>query len=91
VAKTVTIQLIAPRQKKNENENTNMVSKAEFKNLSQSSLKDMLTEKGKKTKKKDNMDIDDKSLDMNVFEKLMEGNHNEILSNNDYELPYAPC
>jgi hypothetical protein len=60
-----------------------MVSKAYFKNLFQSSLKDMLTKKEKQTKKKDNMDVDDDSLDMNVFEKLMEGKHKEIVSNDD--------
>jgi hypothetical protein len=53
--------------RKNDNENSNMVSKADFKNLSQSSLKDMLTKKEKQTKKKDNMEVDDESLDMNVF------------------------
>jgi hypothetical protein len=67
---------------KNEKENLNMVSKADSKNLFQSSLKDMLTKKEKQTKKKDNMDVDDESLDMNVFEKLMEGKHNEIVNNN---------
>jgi hypothetical protein len=54
--------------KNNENENSNMVSKVDFKNIFQSSLKDMLTKKEKQTKKKDNMDIDHESLDMNVFE-----------------------
>jgi hypothetical protein len=38
----------------------------------------MLTKKGKQTKKKDNMDIDDESLDMNVFEKRMEGKESKI-------------
>jgi hypothetical protein len=47
----------APR--KNENESSNMVSKADSKDLFQSSLKDVLTKKKKQTKKKDNMDIDD--------------------------------
>jgi hypothetical protein len=47
----------APR--KNDNENANIVSKADFKNLFQSSLKDMLTKKEKQTKKKDNMEVDD--------------------------------
>jgi hypothetical protein len=60
-----------------------MVSKADFKNLFQPSLKDILTRKEKQTKKKDNMDVDDESLDMNVFEKLMEGKHKEIVSNDD--------
>jgi hypothetical protein len=55
----------APR--KNDNEHSNMVSKAYFKNLFQSSLKDMLTKKGKKAKKKENTEGDDESSDMNVF------------------------
>jgi hypothetical protein len=29
------------------------------------------------------MELDDRSLDINVFDKLMEGKHNEIVSNND--------
>jgi hypothetical protein len=48
-----------------------MVSKADFKNLFQSSLKDMLTKKNKK--EKNNAEGDDDSSDMNVFQKLMEG------------------
>jgi hypothetical protein len=71
----------APR--KNDNENSNMVSKEDFKNLFQYSLKEMLTKKEKQTKKKDNMEVDDESFDMNVFEKLMEGTHTEIVSNYD--------
>jgi hypothetical protein len=57
--------------RKNDNEHSNMVSKADFKNLFQSSLKEMLTKKDKQGKK--NAAGDDDSLDMNVFEKLMEG------------------
>jgi ribosomal protein L35 len=53
--------------KKKDDENSNMVSKADFKNLCQSSLKDMLTEKGKQNKKKGNMEVYDESLDTNVF------------------------
>jgi hypothetical protein len=71
----------APR--KNDTDNSNMVSKADFKNLFQSSLKDMLTKKEKQTNNKENMEVDDGSLDMNVFEKLMEGKHKEIVSNDD--------
>jgi hypothetical protein len=48
-----------------------MVSKADFKNLFQSSLKEMLTQKDKQVAK--NAEGDDDSLDMNVFQKLMEG------------------
>jgi hypothetical protein len=54
-----------------------MVSKAYFKNIFQSSLKDMLTKKEKQAKKKDNVDF---------FEKLMEGKHTEIVSNGDDDL-----
>jgi hypothetical protein len=64
-----------PTPRNNENDNSNMVSKAHLKKLFQSSLKDMLTKKEKQTKKKDNMEVDDESLDMNVFEKIMEGKH----------------
>jgi hypothetical protein len=71
----------APR--KNDTENSTMVSKADFKNLFQSCLKDMLTKKEKQTKKKDNMDVNDDSLDMTVFEKLMGGKHKEIVINDD--------
>jgi hypothetical protein len=47
-----------------------MVYKVDFKNLFQSSLKDKLTKKEKQTKKKDNMEVYDESLDMNAFGKL---------------------
>jgi hypothetical protein len=62
-----------------------MVSKADFKNLFQSSLKEMLTKKDKQAKKKENSECDDDSLDMNVFDKLMEGKHtkNVNISNDD--------
>jgi hypothetical protein len=56
--------------RKNDNEQSNMVSKSDFKNLFQSSLKEMLTKKDKQGKK--NAQGDDDSLDMNVFEKLIE-------------------
>jgi hypothetical protein len=52
-------------------ERSNMVSKEDFKNLFRTSMKKMLTKKDKKSK--NNADGDDDSLDMNVFEKLMEG------------------
>jgi hypothetical protein len=54
--------------RKNSNENSRMVSKADFKNLFQSSLQEMLTKK----KEKNNAEGDDYYLDMNVFQKLME-------------------
>jgi hypothetical protein len=57
-----------------------MVSKSEFKNLFQSSLKGMLTKKDKQAKKKKKAEGDDDSLDMNVFEKLMEGKHTQIVN-----------
>jgi hypothetical protein len=53
---------------KNGNEHSNMVSKADFKNLFQSSLKEMLTKKEKQKKEKDSTDMDEESLDMNVFD-----------------------
>jgi hypothetical protein len=59
--------------RKNDNEHSNMFSKAEFKNLFQNSMKDMLTKKDKQVKK--NAEVDDDSLEMNVFEKLMEGEY----------------
>jgi hypothetical protein len=59
-----------------------MVSKSDFKNLFQSSLKEMLTKKDKQGKK--NTEGDDDSLDMNVFEKLMEGKHTmNVTKSND--------
>jgi hypothetical protein len=64
--------------KKNDNEQSNMVSKSDYKNLFQSSLKEMLTKKDKQAKK--NAEGDDDSLDMNVFEKLMEGKHTKIVN-----------
>jgi hypothetical protein len=70
---------------KNDNENSNMVSKADFKNMFQSSLKYMLTKKEKHTNKKDSMDVNDESLDINIFEKLTEGKHKEIVSNDDVD------
>jgi hypothetical protein len=54
--------------RKNDNEQSNMVSRSDFKNLFQSSLKEILTEKDKQSKKKENAEGDDESLDMNVFE-----------------------
>jgi hypothetical protein len=57
----------------NDSEQSNMVSKADFKNLFQSSLKQMLTKTEKQEKK--NAEGDGDSLDMNAFEKLMEGKH----------------
>jgi hypothetical protein len=72
--------------RKNDNEHSNMVSKSDFKNLFQSSLKKMLTKKEKQAKKKENDEGDDESLDMNVFEKLMEGKHTKIVNKFDDDL-----
>jgi hypothetical protein len=63
-----------------------MVSKSDFKNLFQSSLKEMLTKKDKQAKKKENTEGDDESLDMNVFEKLMEGKHTKIVNKSNDDL-----
>jgi hypothetical protein len=63
-----------------------MGSKADFKNLFQSSLKEMLTKKDKQEKKKENTEGYDDSLDMNVFEKLMEGKHTKIVNKSNDDL-----
>jgi hypothetical protein len=68
----------------NDNEQSNMVSKSDFKNLFQSSMKEMLTKKDKQAKK--NTEGDDDSLDMNVFEKLMEGKHIMIVTKSNDDL-----
>jgi hypothetical protein len=52
---------------KKNNKRSNMVSKEDFKNLFQTSMKEMFTKKDKKTK--NNAEGDDDSLEMNVFEK----------------------
>jgi hypothetical protein len=72
--------------RKNNNEQSNMVSKSDLKNLFQSSLKEMLTKKDKQAKKKENAEGDDESLDMNVFEKLMEGEHTKIVNKSNDDL-----
>jgi ribosomal protein L15 len=59
-----------PLPKKN-NQSANMVSKDDFKNLFQTSMKEMFTKKDKKANP--NAEGDEDSLDMNVFKKLMEG------------------
>jgi bacterioferritin (cytochrome b1) len=63
-----------------------MVSKSDLKNLFQSSLKERLTKKDKKAKKKENAEGDDDSLYMNVFEKLMEGKHITIVNKSNDDL-----
>jgi hypothetical protein len=70
--------------RKHDNEQSSMVSKADFKNLFQSSLKEMLTKKDKQAEK--NAERDDDSLDMNVFEKLMEGKHTKIVNKSKDDL-----
>jgi hypothetical protein len=56
--------------RKNDNEQSNMVYKADFKNLFQSSLKGMLTKKDKQGKK--NAEGDDDSVDMNTLCTLLQ-------------------
>jgi hypothetical protein len=67
------------RPRKMRNEETKMVSKAVCKNLYQSSLKEMIYKKGKQKNDKSNMELNDKSLDMDVFDKVMEGKQHKIL------------
>jgi hypothetical protein len=81
VAKRVTIPLTAHSEEKNDNEQSNMVSKSDFKNLFQSSLKEMLTKKEKQSKK--NAEGDDDSLDT---KKLMEGKHTKIVNKRNDDL-----
>jgi hypothetical protein len=62
-----------------------MVSKADFKNLFQSSSKHMLTKRKNRHRRKTTWKSM-MSLDMNVFENLMEGKHTTFLSNGDDDL-----
>jgi hypothetical protein len=59
-----------------------MVSKADFKNLFQSSIKEILTKREKQKKEKDSTNMDEGYLEMNVFD-IFTGKHNEIISKND--------
>jgi hypothetical protein len=70
--------------RKNDNEQSNMVSKSDFKNLFESSLKEMLTKKDKQGNK--NAEGDDDYLDMNVFQKFMEGKHTLIVTKSNDDL-----
>jgi hypothetical protein len=75
---------------KKNTQSAKMVSKDDFKNLFQTSMKEMFT-KNKEKKAKANAEGDDDSLDMNMFEKLMEGkqpmfvieNNDDLISIND--------
>jgi hypothetical protein len=70
--------------RKNDNEQSYMVSKSDFKNLVQSSFKEMLTKKDKQDNK--NTESDDDSLDMNIFRKLMKGKHTKIVNKRNDDL-----
>jgi hypothetical protein len=59
-----------------------MVSKADFKNLFQYSIKEMLTKREKYKKEKYSTDMDEESFGMHVFD-MFTGKHNKIVSNND--------
>jgi hypothetical protein len=58
-----------------------MVSKTDFKNLFQSSIKEMLTTREKQKKEKESTDMDEESLDMNLF-YMFTGKHNDFVSTN---------
>jgi hypothetical protein len=58
-----------------------MVSKADFKNMCQSSIKEMLNKKEKQKKKKYSTDMDEESLDV-IFLYMFTGKHNEFVSKN---------
>jgi hypothetical protein len=72
-----------PLLKKN-NERSNMVSKEDFKNLFQTSMKEMFTKKDKKAK--NNAEGEDDSLDMNAFKKLVEGKQQMFVNKNKDDL-----
>jgi hypothetical protein len=72
-----------PLPKKN-NQSANMVSEDNFKNLFQTSMKEMFTKKDKKAKT--NAEGDEDSLDVNVFEKLMEGEQQMFVNENNDDL-----
>jgi hypothetical protein len=55
-----------------------MASKADFKNLFQSSIKEMLTKMENQKKEKDPTNMDEESLDMNVFD-MFTGKHNKFV------------
>jgi hypothetical protein len=59
-----------------------MVSKADFKDQFQSSIKEIVTKREKQKNEKDSTDIDEESLDMKVFD-MFTGKHNRIVSKND--------
>jgi deoxycytidine triphosphate deaminase len=59
-----------------------MVSKADLKNLFQSSIKEMLTKREKQKKEKDSTNMDKESWDMRVFD-MFTCNHTEIVRNDD--------
>jgi hypothetical protein len=61
-----------------------MVSKDDFKNLFQTSIKEMFTKKDKKAKT--SAEGDEDSLDMNVPEKLMEGKQQMFVNENNDDL-----
>jgi hypothetical protein len=84
VAKRVTILLTAHSQEKMTVNSQTWFPKRISKNLFQSSLKEMLTKKEKQSKKNAEGDAD--SLDMNVFEKLMEGKHTMIVTKRNDDL-----
>jgi hypothetical protein len=46
----------------------------------------MLTKKDKQAKKKENTEGSDNSLDMNVFEKRMEGKHTKTVNKSNDDL-----
>jgi hypothetical protein len=59
-----------------------MVSKADFKNLFQSSIREMLTKRENQKKEKNSTDMDEESFKMNVFD-MFTGKHNEFVIKND--------
>jgi ribosomal protein L13 len=85
VAKRADILPTAQSKDKNDNEQSNMVSKSDIKNLFQSSLKEMLTKRTNKRRRRKTL----KAM-MNhwiwMFLKLMEGKHTTIVNKIDVDL-----
>jgi hypothetical protein len=86
VAKRATILLTVQHQEKMTMNSQTWYPSRISKNVFQSSLKEMLTKKDKQAKKKENAEGDDESLDMKVFEKLIEGKHTNIVNKSNDDL-----
>jgi hypothetical protein len=60
-----------------------MISRSDFKDLFQSLIKEIITKREKHKKDKASADMDEDPLDINIFDMMFTGKHNEIVSKND--------